>query len=201
MNARFAINPIADLVATTLLPPDRQTAAVANLGIADRSDTQRHGCKGPGAATWLTALGLPIPARPNQWLPLDEDGRVVRLGTSEFLIEGPIAQLTTVATTPRGPGVYPVLHQDAAFVLTGAHLNELLRQTCSLNFRSLAWMERPMVLTSMAGVNVIALQEPHVPHPVLRIWCDGTFGHYLWNTLLDIALSYGGGAVAATRID
>ena len=173
----------------------------ASLGIADVSLTARHGCKGPGAAEWLVARGLPIPPVPNSWLPLDDGGRIARLGFTEFLIEGPVALIAPLAAAPRGPGVYPVLRQDAALVLGGSRLDELLRQSCSVNFRALDLAARPVVLTSMVGVGVTAIPELCAGRPTLRIWCDGTYGHYLWETLLDIAGDLGGGAVVARSID
>ena len=33
-----------------------------------------------------------------------------------------------------------------------------------------------------------------------RIWCDGTYGAYLWDTLLEIAIELGGGAVGLTAV-
>ena len=64
MMSALALSPLADAVAASLLPPAAQPAAAARLGLADLSLTPRHGCKGPGAAGWLAAHGLPVPARP-----------------------------------------------------------------------------------------------------------------------------------------
>ena len=82
-----------------------------------------------------------------------------------------------------------------------SRLDELLRQSCSVNFRALDLAARPVVLTSMVGVGVTAIPELCAGRPTLRIWCDGTYGHYLWETLLDIAGDLGGGAVVARSID
>ncbi|MBK9021261.1 MAG: hypothetical protein IPL72_15245 [Sulfuritalea sp.] len=94
------------------------------------SRTPRAGVKGPGAAEWLAGLGLPVPDAPNQWLPL-EGGLIARLGMTEFLVEGPAS---AKLGAPFGHGVYPVLRQDTALVLRGARLNDLLLETCSVNF-------------------------------------------------------------------
>ena len=37
------------------------------------------GLKGKAASGWLTAQGLAVPEQPNRWLPLAEDGRILRL--------------------------------------------------------------------------------------------------------------------------
>ncbi len=112
------------------------------------------------------------------------------------MIEGPDALIAPLAATPRGPGVYPVLRQDAALIVGGSRLDELLRQTCNVNFRPLDPASRPVVLTSMVGVGVTVIPEVRNGLPAARIWCDGTYGHYLWETLLGIAVELGGGAVA-----
>ena len=184
-------SPLADLPITL----SRDPAAADRLGLADVSDVARHGCKGPGAIAWLERLGLPIPTEPNTWLPLDGGGRIARLGFTEFLVEGPESLIARLDTTPRGPGVYPVLRQDTALILGGARLDDLLRQACNVNFRRLDPAGRPVVLTSMVGVGVTVILGTHDGLPVARIWCDGTYGHYLWETLLGIATELGGGAV------
>ena len=194
MTSPLAVSPVADVA--TLLAPADQPAAAARRGLADVSLTARHGCKGPGTVAWLQGLGLPIPPQPNSWLPLDGGGLIARLGFTEFLIEGPDALVARIAATPRGPGVYPVLRQDAALIAGGARLDELLRQTCNVNFRPLDLAARPVVLTSMVGVGVTVIPERRNGQPAVRIWCDGTYGHYLWETLLGIATELGGGAVA-----
>lgn len=195
MISALAVSPVAEIA--TLLPAAAQHAASASLGLADASLTPRHGCKGPGATAWLEGLGLPIPTATNSWLPLDGGGLIARLGFTEYLIEGPADLIARLAATPRTAGVYPVLRQDAALLLGGARLDELLRQTCNVNFRPLDLAARPVVLTSMVGVGVTVIPEQRNGLPFVRVWCDGSYGHYLWETLLGIAVELGGGAVAA----
>jgi sarcosine oxidase subunit gamma len=201
MSAHLALSPVAELATASLVPAERAADVAARLGMADLSDLARHGCKGPGAAQWLAALGLPVPDAPNTWLPLEDGGRIARLGLTEFLVEGSASRLDAVMAAPRAAGVYPVLRQDAALVLTGDRLDELLRQTCSVNFRPLDPADRPVVLTSMVGVAVTAIPERLAGRPALRLWCDGTYGHYLWETLLEIAIELGGGAIAPHGLD
>jgi sarcosine oxidase subunit gamma len=149
----------------------------------DVSRAPRAGVKGPGAAAWLDSLGLPVPRAPNSWLPL-AGGLIARLGLSEFLVEGP--EFMKLAA-PLAPGVYPVLRQDTALILKGARLDDLLRETCSVDFRALDFATRPVVLTSMAGVGVTAIPGDDDGTPCLRLWCDGTFGEWLRETLTGVA--------------
>jgi sarcosine oxidase, subunit gamma len=172
---------------------DPQKAAV--LGVADLSHLPRAGVKGPNAAGWLSGLGLPIPPRPNIWLDLPDGGLIGRLGNTEYLVDGSATPVAQIMQTPRASGVYPVLRQDAAFALCGSRVNELLLQTCNVDFRSLAANPEQLVLTSMAGVSILILATGNTIHPVYRLWCDGTYGHYLWETLTGIAEDLGGGCI------
>lgn len=179
---------------------DAEAAVIA--GIGDLTWLARTGCKGPGAAQWLVAQCLPIPDAPNQWLPLDGGALIARLGRSEFLIEDgdTSAFCAGIAAAAPGAGVYPVLRQDAELVLCGARIGELLLQACSFDFASLDLSSRPVVLTSMVGVGVAVLPFPSERGPAYRLWCDSTYGAWLWRTLTGIARELGGGPVGVDAL-
>lgn len=188
------INEMPSLVAM----PD-EGAIAAHLGITDVSCLTRFGVKGANAAAWLEGQGIATPDRPNAWNPLSDSGIIARLGVTEFFIEDglhrQLAPRLMEACHQPSAKVYPVLRQDAAIVLCGAQANELLLQTCSVNFRALALMERPVILTSMVGVTVTIIPSDRNGQPFYRLWCDGTFGAYLWQTLGAIVADMGGGVV------
>ncbi|MBD2459523.1 hypothetical protein H6G89_00565 [Oscillatoria sp. FACHB-1407] len=98
------------------------------------------------------------------------------------------------------PQVYPVLRQDLAIALYGTSVQELLLQTCSFNFRALSLSDHPVVLTSMVGVSVTVIPGDRDGIPLYRIWCDGTFGAYFWETLVAIAQELGGGVIGVGQI-
>lgn len=220
MNIPFRTSPLADQLKRLNAPhrkingmlslftlPDQievnQAEKAAQIGIADLSFLTRFGVKGAGAAAWLESAGIPVPDRPNTWYPLSTGGLVARLGSSEFLIEDSLHsrtawQLAEKAENPPAQ-VYPVLRQDAAIALSGEAVNELLLQTCAINFRALRLSDRPVLLTAMVGVGVTVIPGERSEQPLYRIWCDGTFGNYLWRTLLAIAEELGGGAVGADQ--
>jgi sarcosine oxidase subunit gamma len=160
----------------------------APVVLQDQSSQARFGCKGPQAAAWLAAQGVPIPALPNTACE-DVAGfdRVLRLGQSEFLIEADETRIEALSSLPRQHGVYPVLRNDLCIVLTGSSVNALLLQTCNVNFLAIDTSASPVVLTSMAGVTVIIRPKLYADVPQCLIWCDGTFGGYLWKTLQSIA--------------
>jgi sarcosine oxidase subunit gamma len=176
---------------------------MAALGIVDMSCLWRCGLKGPHSMAWLTAQGIAVPAV-NRWAPLADGGFVARLGNMEFLLEdgltGTTAQHVQSLLVDLPHGVYPVLRQDAAIVLTGMALQPLLRQTCSFNFMTLDAANRPLVLTTMVGVPVTILPQETSDGVHYRIWCDGTYGEYLWRMLLDIANELDGGTAGLNSI-
>lgn len=215
MNTPLRISPIYDSVQAlsgswreingmpSLVTTHDQGVNVAHLGVADLSFLNRFGVKGAGAADWLASQNITVPERPNTWCQ-SAGGIVARLGRSEFLIEDSmdsqfVPQLTLACQSLLAK-VYPVLRQDAAIALCGSAVNELLQQTCSINFRALPLSEHPVVLTSMIGVAVTVIPGERNELPFYRIWCDGTFGTYVWQTLLAIAQELGGGAVGAQFI-
>ncbi len=190
------INGMPSLVS---IPGDEQTAAY--LGIADLSFLTRFGVKGAGAAAWLESRDLKVPDRANTWCSLPDGGIIARLGLTEFLIEDSLHSsfaLRLAEACQHVPDrVYPVLRQDAAIVLCGTAISNLLQQTCSVHFQSFSLDQHPVILTLMVGVSVTII--PIAPDQY-RIWCDGTFGAYLWETLGAIVQELGGGVVGVDRL-
>ena len=185
--------------------PLRMSAATRpDPAVADVSALLRCGLKGPAAADWLAARGLPVPDAPNRWCATARAGLVARLGRSEFLIESAWndtqAQDLVLALREPAPGVYPVLRQDCALLLRGDNLRELWLQTCNVNIHDIPAQNREVTLTSMVGVGVTILKQPLGNDLCYRIWCDGTFGAYLWETLLDVAGDLGGGAAGIADV-
>lgn len=170
-----------------------------SVTLADRSARPRFGCKGPAAESWLLELGLEVPAPANSWSCERGDVLVARLATAEFLVESlapansRIEEIALSLLDPgqRHPGLYPVLRQDKVLELAGMRANDLLVETCNVDFRSLARAARvasgSLVLTSMIGVGVTVVPRRDGPGVTYTIWCDPSFGHYFESTLGGIA--------------
>ncbi|MDR0996971.1 MAG: hypothetical protein LBL69_04820 [Zoogloeaceae bacterium] len=172
----FSVNPLACAASADHLP----------VRFEDRSMNPRFGCKGKGAAAWLAEQGWPVPEHANQWQGIahcEAGGFVARLGRAEFLVEGNTTAIGRLAEAELPGDVIGVLRQDANLRLSGPGLPELLRQTCNVDFAALDLATCPVVLTSLAGVAVIALPE----EDGIRLWCDGTYGPWLWETLQEVA--------------
>jgi sarcosine oxidase subunit gamma len=173
----------------------------------------RFGCKGPRAAEWLAAQGIVPPARANTWTSSgagEAELLVARLGTAEFFVEGPAeSAVRSLATHPAG--VYPVLREDCALALSGAACDHVLAQVCNVHFAALDPAARAVIMTLMVGVAVLVV--PHADAGVAnaagmpnsdagprryRIWCDPTFGDYLYETLRELVLESGGTATGVS---
>ena len=168
------------------------------LGITDVSCFERYGIKGPQASKWLADHELAIPSNPNSWTLCNQKNLVLRLGSSEFLIEdqlGGSASKKLAADITRVDGLYPVARADAAFILSGSEVPNLLSELCSLDLRDTALLANDVVMTQVAGISAIVMRQNLNGEQVYRLWCDGTYGSYMWEMLLEIAVELGGGAV------
>ena len=157
---------------------------------------RRVGVKGPRAAEALKQLGLAVPTRPNCWAPMRDQDRddswnvVGRLGFTEFFVEerGEAAGVVALErlTAENFTGAYPVLREDLGLVLGGDRVAEVLAQVCNVNFNALDIGQRPIVMTLMVGVSVLVLPQQQLDGAIYRIWCDPSFGTYLWETLEEV---------------
>lgn len=176
------------------------------LGITDVSCFQRFSVKGPQAANWLASKGMNTPAAINSWDEAAPGTMVLRLGGSEFLLEDQYSganqssgfSCETLAASfiqADVPGVYKVQRADAAFILSGTEVLDLLSELCMLDLRDSSFPANAVLMTQVAGISATLLRQPLNGHQVYRMWCDGTYGPYMWDMLLEIAKELGGGAV------
>lgn len=156
--------------------------------ITDVSTLQRYGVKGPQAATWLASHGVTIPAQANTWV-LSDHAIVMRLGSSEFLIEDQIdgeVSAKLEADNLRISGVYKVPRADAAYSLAGSDVQNLLAELCALDLRESALAENAVVMTQIAGISATLLRHSVNNETVYKIWCDGTYEVYMHHILSEI---------------
>jgi sarcosine oxidase subunit gamma len=167
---------------------------LAALTITDVSSLARYGVKGAQAATWLAKHGVKIPAAPNTWV-LHEQTMVMRLGSSEFLLEdqtgGEVCK-KLLAETKRVPNVYKVPRADAAYLLAGSTVLNLLSELCALDLRENSLLENDVVMTQVAGISATILRQTINNEPVYRLWCDGTYAAFMTHTLTEIAVELSG---------
>lgn len=163
------------------------------------------GLKGPRASDWLTAQGVAAPARANTWSRSPNgpaDLLIARLGTSEFFLEaqdrGALSSLA-VGLAAEPAGVYPVLREDSVFRLSGPGVHDVLAQVCNVDFAGLDLEARPVIMTLMIGVAVIAVPEGTPEARQYRFWCDPTFGPSLGETLGAIVIECGGTITGESR--
>lgn len=173
-----------------------------NLGIADASFLRKFGVKGAHAAQWLAEQGITIPLRANSWAYGVDGCLVLRLGNSEFLIEdasagSSCARLETAYAAPAG--VYPVPHVEAAFVMSGHAVQELFHEVCSIDLTRAALGPQDVVMTQMAGISVVLIHQDLEGESHYRLWCDSSYGPYLWEVFAEIAHEHNGGPIGIGR--
>ena len=185
-------------VALELAAPAVEKARKDVLGVTDVSCFQRYGVKGPQAAQWLVEQALAIPSAPNSWTLSEKKSLVLRLGSSEFLVEdqpgGSACQILN-ANKKAVAGICKVQRADASFVLSGSEVLNLLSELCLLDLRDKALPANGLVMTQVAGISATVLRQQLDGQQIYRLWCDGTYGAYMWDVLLEIAEELGGGAV------
>jgi sarcosine oxidase gamma subunit len=165
--------------------------------ITDASCLPRVGVKGPNAEAWLTSQGLQLPAS-NHWRHHDQL-RIARLGRNEFLLEAAshrsqVAQLQ--AALAPAAGLYPVLRQDAVIWLAGPAAASVLRQLATFDFTRLPAEDDSVLLTQLGGISAALLWQPAPADRCYSIYCDASYGSYLWTTLLALVAAEGGAAVS-----
>lgn len=163
----------------------------ADVILRPADPTVRLGLKGPNAAAWLAAQGVPPPSAPNRWLP-HAGGVCLRLGLGEYFVAGAADGAQLAASLTPGRGVYPVLRQDAGFVLAGAAAEAVLEQSCAVDFRAASLGDDAVVLTSMLGIGVQVIWQTDGPARAYHLWCDASFATYFAATLADIVCELGG---------
>lgn len=174
----------------------------STLGICDVSCFPRFGVKGLNAVQWLKEHKVEIPQQGNAWVRHQPDTLVLRLGLNEFLVEdqlnGKACEALHAANQPKAYGIYKVQRNDTALILSGSRVQALFSEVCALDLRDQALASDAVVMTQMAGISVTLLRQQLNGETVYRLWCDGTYGPYIWDTLLEIAGELGGGAAGVS---
>jgi len=177
-----------------------------SLWLDRATDRRRFGLKGPHAAELLKQHGCNVPPQPNTWAPLhaadrdDSPNVIARLGRTEFFIEelGQAPGIRALESVARDAanGAYPVLRDDLAVILGGVHAAAVLAEVCNVDFAALSPSSKPAVMTLVTGVGVLVLPQqvetgPDSTGTIYRIWCDPSFGSYLWETLAEVVSNNG----------
>jgi hypothetical protein len=149
----------------------------------------RFGVKGRDAPALLQHMGLSIPAKPNSvmhWLAHEPfgQGRCLRQGGTEFLIELDSDATPALAVNQALPACWKLTRSDHSLLLNGARWPDELAQICSFDFSRLDDEPDLVVMTLMAGIGVTLIREPSTSAAMsLRLWCDASFSLYLQQCL------------------
>ncbi len=191
---------------------ESEEVARRTLGLCDLSGLTKLGLKGRDAAGWLAEQGVDVPAAIYETRPLAGDGSggdggiIARLGADEFLLEGGIGDRIVSSLSASlserldgHPGrLDRVEHQEATFLLVGSRANDVLKQTCAVDFQDIE-TDR-LAMTRVAGVNCSVLRQAVDDVPAFRLWADCSYAVYLWQTLAEICESLGGRVIGAAAV-
>jgi sarcosine oxidase subunit gamma len=168
----------------------------ARLGLCDVSALQRMVVKGPGAYEFLLSRGFWVPDLVYGHFRQADGALIVRTGGAEFFVEdgwiGGRVESLRQAIVAGVAGVYAVPRQDVSLVISGSAALALFSETCSYNFRDSGF---DFVMTGVAGVSCSILPRQLGVVRAWQLWADGTYGPYLWETLLEVARDLGGDVV------
>lgn len=185
-------------IALSFAASDVEVTRSQTLGICDVSSLDRFGLKGPRAAEWLQMAGIKLPRAANTWELQENGSLLMRLGNTEFLLEdrlgNDLARMFNNKALNSG-GIHKVIRNDAAFIISGELTSALFSEVCAIDLDNGTLEENRLVMTVIAGVSATLLKQKLNGKTVYRIWCDGTFGSYLWEALLGIIEEHGGGPV------
>lgn len=192
-------------VALSFGSPEREAALKERLALCDASALARFGVKGPNAPEWLRGQGIEAPEAANSWSRLpDGQGLVLRLGRNEFLVEdapqGNAVENLGGSLNSGSRGLYPVMRQDAAFVITGERAGEVMLQVCGIDFDAADYEARPVYLTRVAVTSAVVAPLVEDGDRFFRLWCSYPYGAYLWEELEGIVGEYGGGVVGLSAV-
>jgi sarcosine oxidase, subunit gamma len=164
------------------------------ISITDVSTLPKFGVKGRQASDWLQKQGIDAPTSPNHWLSTKNGCLVMRLGSSEFFVEdsfdGKFVSTLYQAIKTQSENVYFVPHADASFMLSGEGALSLLTQVCMLHI-SHELQENQLAITQVAGISAVLLKQSINGFNVYRLWCDGSYQRYMFDTLTSIANTMG----------
>ncbi len=162
------------------------------LALVDLSVLLKLGIKGAGAAAFLQRHEIVPPEAIQGWGTLKKNsGSIIRLKKDEFFLEdglqGELLPGIRAALAAGLPDCRLVERQDAGFVLSGVRSGEVLRETCAVDPGKAG--DR-VIMSRIAGVSCMIL--PLRGSSALRIWCEASYGVYLWDTLAEIVYELGG---------
>jgi len=189
--------------ASQFVSEDAERTTAKTLGLCDISGLAKLGVKGRGAEDWLAKQGIDIPVSIYATKPLSGGGIVARLAAGEFLLEsgfsdGVVSALEERLGSHERDDLLRVVRQEATFLLVGSSAQDVLAQTCGINFREV--LPAQLVLTRIAGVSCGLLPEVIDASPAWRVWIDCSYASYLWETLAQICEDLGGDVIGAGAI-
>jgi sarcosine oxidase subunit gamma len=181
----------------------------SHLGLADLSTLPRTGFKGRGAPTWVEQQGPELPDRPNRARVHADGSLVARLSQEELLVlsdlqlnAGLADKLQQNWSIDSADGVYLLPRADSHcwFALSGRYAAETFSKVCGVDLRNDTFGPGDIAQTSLARVNAIIIRNDLGTTPCFYILSDVSSAEFLWTSLLDAMLEFGGAPVGLAAL-
>lgn len=189
-----------------------EAAAAGALGIGDLSPLRRVGFKGPGAAEWLAAQDVAVPAI-NRAARQSDGALVLRLGANDVMIvsdPAATAQLpdalldrwARLPDPPPEPRGFPVPRQDGFcwFALSGVHAAATLAKLCGVDLRPHKFADHEIAQTSVARLSAVVARNDLNNTLAYYLFADSASAEYWWDCFTDAIQEFGGTPVGLAAL-
>jgi len=187
------------------------------LTLTDASPTTKWLVRGPSAGAAATRLDAPfgssraaaggalvLGARPGEWIVVGSAGAVAEavagLDAPDFVSASTGSAPTAPAASldapdaPDAPDFVSALdwtHGRALFRVTGADASRMLEKVCSLDWSDSMTPDGAVASASVAKVSCDVARNDVDGSPSYLIFCDRSFGQYLFDALIDVGAEFG----------
>lgn len=186
--------------------------AVRLLALCDLSPLRRVGFKGPGAAEWLAAQDVVVPAV-NRAARQRDGSLVLRLGANDVMIVSDLActsglpaaligRWTGLPDPPPEARGFPVPRQEGFcwFALSGARADALMAKLCAVDLRPHKFADGEIAQTSVARLSAVVARNDLNNTLGYYLFADSASAEYWWDCFTDAMQEFGGRPVGLATL-
>jgi sarcosine oxidase subunit gamma len=194
-------------VASQLAGNQDEAVSARVLALADLSLLRRVGFKGAGAADWLSAKGVLVPAI-NRLACQSDGALVLRLGANDIMVttelqarsrlpDDLLAAWNALDNPPTAPRGFPVPRQEgyAWVLLSGAQAATCMAKICGVDLRAHKFDNGAIAQTSVARLGAVVARADINGTLAFHLFVDSASAEYFWDCVIDAMQEFGGKAV------
>ncbi|MGQ0658520.1 MAG: hypothetical protein ACT4NU_10580 [Chromatiales bacterium] len=199
-------------VANTFAGDASEIDTARQLGLTDLSPLRRVGFKGPGAAEWLGALDVSVPAV-NRAARQADGSLVLRLGANDIMIVTDLASSASLPerllqawdaleNPPREPRGFPVPRQEGFcwFALTGSRADAVMAKLCGVDLRAHKFADGEIAQTSVARLSAVVARNDIGNTHAYYLYADSASAEYWWDCFIDAMREFAGRPVGLVAL-